>query len=175
MSKNQDQGAGNAPAPAEQDATTAELLAVAKGQGASDEDLAKFTEQLAALSAEERDGMLEKLKGDPVPADKPKSKAKTKGKASTFHVTGPGSVRHDGENHAAGASLELTEDEAASLDGQVAPGAAPKPRKKPSGAGNYRLVGPGTISNGARFRDIGEEFTLTADEAKAFADRIEAC
>jgi hypothetical protein len=93
-----------------------------------------------------------------------------------YHVVGPGSVTFDGKMYAARKRIDLTDEEAEGLAGQVKLGPPPKIEKPEDvasrGAGKYKVAGPGTVWHDGKPRQPGYEFQADAEEARSLGASI---
>lgn len=124
-------------------------------------------------AAEEFDAKREQAKRDKESAAKAKELEIRAGEKSLWHVTGPGSVGYMGQLHGPGALLWMTEREARSLGNAIAPGEPKVANNDPSGGGAFRITAFGAIKLKGRIYPPGSVVTLSEDQAREFADRIE--
>jgi len=93
---------------------------------------------------------------------------------TTFHVVGPGRLKFRGSRYEMGDTLELTDDEAEILGDQVATGAprahVPTEQRK---AGEYRVVGPGSVKFDGKYHTAGALLDLDEKDARSLGEHVE--
>ncbi len=102
-------------------------------------------------------------KGDDEATPSPGGEAK-----SEYHVVGPGSALVDGSMVPPGETVLLSQEAAKALGKSVRGGPPRREAIGERGAGKYRVVGPGSVCVGGKFRAPGEAVQLSAEDARSF-------
>jgi hypothetical protein len=111
--------------------------------------------------------------GAPEKTGAPEAKVKAKAERREAYVVGAeSSVMVDGEAYAPGATVQLTDEQALSLEGKVSLASAQVQADGPPKAGKYVVTEHGSICRGGRFFNTGDVLDCSAAEAKEWSDRL---